>query len=45
MKQNTQKGTYIKIKIHNQTIKIHNHKNTQFTKLNINIQNTQPYTK
>ena len=45
MKQNTQNGTYIKIRIHNLTIRIRNNKNIQFTKLNINTQNIQPYTK
>ena len=38
MKQNTQNRTYITIRIHK-----HNNKNTQFTKLNKNIQNIQPY--
>jgi hypothetical protein len=38
MKQNIQNRTYITIRIHK-----YNNKNTQFTKLNRNTQNTQPY--
>jgi hypothetical protein len=38
MKQNTQNGAYITIRIHK-----YNNKHTQFTKLNSNIQNIQPY--
>ena len=38
LKQNIQKGTYITIRIHK-----HNNTNTQFTKLNKNIQNIQQY--
>jgi hypothetical protein len=38
MKQNTQKGTWIAIRIHK-----HNNKKTWFTKLNRSIQNRQPY--
>jgi hypothetical protein len=41
MKQNTQNVTYIKIRINNLIIRMHNNKSTQFTKLNINIQNIQ----
>jgi hypothetical protein len=40
MKQNTQKGTNIIIRIYK-----HNNKNTKFTELNRSIQNIQPYIK
>jgi len=44
MKQNTQKGKYIEIGIHNLTINVHNNNNnSKFTKLNIDIQNIKPY--
>ena len=47
MKQNTQNRTYTTIRNINITLKIHKHNNkdTSSTKLNISIQNLQPYIK